>query len=166
MSSSGETSSPRRVWPRVLGWSCLTVLAVGSFSIFGSFCYLYVSHGITARKANEQNLAAVNPILSALDDYRRTNGRYPKSLCDLHLKQLPRFEGVTQVLYSISENGGEFWLAIFPWREASIVMPSDWTREYSSTNRKWAEMDINDATAKRDEAWGNGCTAETMTTTR
>jgi hypothetical protein len=165
MSSSGETAPPRRRWPRVLGWSCLTLVAVVSVSLFGSLCYVYVEHGEEARKINAHNIAEVSPILPALEAYRRTNGRYPKSLCDLHLTQLPRFEHA-RIDYSTSDNGGQYWLAIFPWHEAGFVMPSDMAREYSSADRKWTEMDVSELTAKSDEAWGNGCTADTMTTTR
>ncbi len=165
MSSSGETAPPRRIWPRVLGWSCLTLAAVGAVGIFGSFCYVYVSHGAMARKANEHNMAAVSPILPALDAYRRANGRYPKSLCDLHLKQPPRFEEA-RIRYSASDNGAEYWLAIFPWREATFFMPSDMAKEYRSADGKWTEMEISDTAAKNDEAWENSCHADTMTTTR
>jgi hypothetical protein len=166
MSSSGETAPPRRRWPRVLGWSCLTLVAVGAVSIFGSFCYVYVSHGAMARKANEQTFAVVSPILPALDAYRNANGRYPKSLCDLHLPQPSRLAVGAQLLYTASENGAEYWLAIFPWREPTFVMPSDTAREYSSAGRQWREMDVSGATAKYDEAWGNDCRADTMTHTR
>jgi hypothetical protein len=139
---------------------------VGSVTILGSFCYFFVSQRVVARKANEHNFAAIAPVLPALESYRRASGRYPTSLCDLHLKVRPQLENVTQILYTPSENGAEYWLAIFPWRDASIVMPSDWTREYSSADRKWTEMDINDAKAKSDEAWRNNCRADTMTDTR
>jgi hypothetical protein len=166
MSSSGDISPRRRVWPRVLGWSCLTIVIVGGLSVFGSFCYLYVSHGVAARRANEQTFAAVSPILPALDAYRNANGRYPKSLCDLHLRQPSRLAVGAQLLYTASENGAECWLAIFPWREPTIVMPSDTAREYSSADRQWREMDVNDTKAKYDQDWGNDCRADTMTGTR
>jgi hypothetical protein len=128
-------------------------------------CYVYLSHGAEARKINEHNMAAVSPILPALDAYRRANSRYPKSVCDLQLKQLSRFESA-QIRYSPSDNGAEYWLAIFPWYEAGFFFPSDMSREYSSASRKWTEMDVNEVTAKSDAAWGNGCRADTMTTTR
>ena len=166
MSSSGETAPPRRVWPRAVGWSCLAVVIVGAVGIFGSICYLYVSQGAVSRKANEQNLAAASVIPVALEAHRRTYGRYPKSLCDLRLNQRPRLAAVTQLLYTPAENGAEYWLAIFPWRGATIVMPSDDALEYSSATRKWTEMDVSETKASRDEEWVNGCRADTMTNTR
>ena len=165
MTLSGEAAPPRRIWPRLLGWSCLTLATVGFVTFFASMCYVYVSHGAEARKINEHNMAAVSPILPALDAYRRANGRYPKSLCDLPFKQLPHFERA-RIRYSSSDNGADYWLEIFPWFEAGFFFPSDRTREYSSTSRTWREMDVTESTAKNDYAWANGCTADTMTTTR
>ena len=166
MSSNGDGSPPRSVWPRVLGWSCLTLLILGGTSFCGTFCYLYVSHGFEARKINDQNFSAVTPLLAALEAYRKANGHYPTSLCDLRLEQKPRLVERTRLLYTSSGNGTEYWLAIFPWREASIIMPSDAAIEYSPRGRKWREMDIADTQAKSDEAWSNGCRAGTMTGTR
>ncbi|MDQ6801734.1 MAG: hypothetical protein M3041_12940 [Acidobacteriota bacterium] len=165
MTSIGETPPPRRKWPRVIGWSCLTIVIVVGVSVFGTLCSVYVSHGAEARKANAKTFAAVSPILPALEAYRKANGRYPKSLCDLHLT-LPRSGVGAQLLYTASDNGAEYWLAIFPWYEAGFVMPSDTAREYSSADGKWSEMDVNDTKAKYDNAWGNDCRAETMTSTR
>jgi len=141
-------------------------VVVGGVSVFGSFCYLYVSHGFAARKANELNFAAVQPVVAALESYRGAHGVYPKSLCDLHLKEPPRFVDIAHLLYAASEKGSEYWLAIFPWREATIIMPSDEAMEYSSGDRKWTEIDVSDTKTKADEAWRTDCRADTMTNTR
>lgn len=135
--------------------SCSVALLVLVLGVIGFLASIWIGHGREAKRVNERNFAAVTPLMSAIEAYRRAHGRYPESLCDLQLKQKPAVDA--RLYFSASQSGGEFWLAIFPWREASFVMPSDMANEYSSRTGRWTEIDVSEATAKDDERWVEEC---------
>jgi len=144
---------------RFLKGCALAVVAVLLVAI-GSCGAAYFSAYRKAKRINEANVAAAKPIIDALERYRQAAHRYPVTLCDLHLNARPVFGEFTRILYTPSQDGTEYWLAIFPFLEGHLVMPSDSVNQYSSRSRGWSTMDINDTDAKDDDAWDRNCGPE------
>jgi len=138
-------------------FGCSLAIAGAVVVILATCGYILISHGIEAKRINDQNIAATRTIVEALGTYRKKNRTYPSSICDLHLVARPRFAEGTQILFKSSADGAKYWLAFFPYREAHLVLPSDDAYQYSSESQRWSVMDINDAQAKYDARWMDGC---------
>jgi hypothetical protein len=136
---------------------CAFVVMAVLLVAFVSLLTASVSAYRKAKRINDANVVAAKPIIDALEKYRQATHRYPATLCDLQLNARPVLFEFTRFFYTSSQDGSEYWLAIFPFLEGHLVMPSDSVNEYSSRSRRWSAMDFNDGKAKGDEAWDRNC---------
>jgi len=143
----------------VLG--CLAAAILVPLVLFGSCVYSSVRW---ANQRNAQNRAAAQPVLAAIEQYRKANGHYPETLCDASPPK-SQFAEMTQVYYTATRAGDRFWFA-YIYAEPHFAFPSDDVTQYDSASRDWSVMDMNDATARWDEKWAAGCTTAPPSTSK
>lgn len=145
---------PRRSRALRILLGCVIALVVCVALFLGSCGAFLMYRTREVGKINDANLSGARPVIDALDRYRKANGRYPESLCAVGVT--PHFAQYTQVYYTASPAGDRFWLAV-TFFEPHFVLPSDDVHQFDSTSREWSVMDMNDALAKYDAQWAEGC---------
>ena len=121
-----------------LNWRMVAAVAV----LVVAVVLLYRS--ITASFFGEENAAAGNAIVGALEAFKRGNGRYPEKLALLTpkpLAEIPQPAPDTNFVYAVSSDGKECWFG-YQSRRGTL-------NEYDCSTHKWAYRDYEDSDALR-----------------
>jgi hypothetical protein len=95
---------------------------------------------------NEENAPAAESIVSAMEAYRKENGRCPATLEDMQpkfLASIPKSVNPFVIVYAASVDGKQCWVA--------YQVHRDNFEEYDSAVGKWQLMEYEETRALREE---------------